>query len=190
MGGKLQPAHQALNNRPVHRRYQKDRCYKRHKPSRTSSPKQIYESSQAPRPEAASALRKQNLRIATECFEAVQDDPIEDPDQLDTGAVPAPSTPPFPPPAAVSNENSADLHDVILLIESLHKALGGSHLKIEGLLQQTSTLLATQHEAMTASISSCKQQMDVLESWRACCDKALLFGRNDHHKEHQRPAPR
>ena len=140
MGGKLQPAHQALNNRPVHRRYQKARCYKRHKPSRTSSP--------------------------TECFEAVQDDPIEDPDQLDTGAVPAPSTPPFPPPAAVSNENSADLHDVILLIESLHKALGESHLKIEGLLQlqQTSTLLATQHEAMTASISSCKQQMDVLGS--------------------------
>ena len=64
-------------------------------------------------------------------------------------------------------------HDIIERIENLQRAMSDSHLKLEGLLQQTSTLLATEHETMAALISRstelppwCVQQ----EHWLIQCN--------------------
>ena len=59
------------------------------------------------------------------------------------------------------NINSQDLVD---MINSLHHALIESHNKLESLFQKTTTVLVTQHETMTALISSCKQQLDIVEN--------------------------
>ncbi|CAE7856649.1 unnamed protein product [Symbiodinium necroappetens] len=120
--------------------------------------------SQPSRVEQAPTLRRQILRVATETFAELSEDPIEEDEPEVPADVPAPSTLPFPPPTATNTESTADIHDVTVLIEKLRKVIGDSHGKTEVLLHQTSTLLATQHEAMTALIASCKQQLDVLES--------------------------
>ena len=110
-------------------------------------------------------LRKQILRIAAESFEAAQEeDQGEDPQQPESGAVPAPTTPPFPPPAVVITEQPNELQDVIAMVDSLRNAMIESHEKLESLLQETATVLTTQHEAMTAMIARCKQQLDSLIS--------------------------
>ena len=156
--GKLQPSHKALNTRPQHKPFRKDRRPRNYRTSGRSSPQR----KQGPsRPE----LRKQILRIATESFEAAQEDHQgEDPHQPESGAVPAPTTPPFPPPAVVITEQPNELQDVIAMVDSLRNAMIESHEKLESLLQKTATVLTTQHEAMTAMIASCKQQLDILES--------------------------
>ena len=50
------------------------------------------------------------------------------------------------------------------MVTTFRRSLIDSHGKLESLFQKTSTVLATQHEAMTALISSCKQQLDIVES--------------------------
>ena len=50
------------------------------------------------------------------------------------------------------------------MINILHHALVDSHNQLESLFQKTTTVLVTQHEAMTALISSCKQQLDIVEN--------------------------
>ncbi|CAE7324877.1 unnamed protein product [Symbiodinium sp. CCMP2592] len=59
---------------------------------------------------------------------------------------------------------AAPSQEVITLVENLHKVAMESQHKLECLMQQATTLLTTQHEAMTAMMSSCKQQLDNLES--------------------------
>ena len=63
----------------------------------------------------------------------------------------------------VITEQPNELQDVIAMVDSLRNAMIESHEKLESLLQKTATVLTTQHEAMTAMIASCKQQLDILE---------------------------
>ena len=63
-----------------------------------------------------------------------------------------------------SDHTDAVPDEILQRLDSLQRALKDSQCLIEGLLQQTTTLLATQHETTAALLSTCKQQLDVLES--------------------------
>ena len=156
--------HKAMMERPKHERFRKDRRSKHKRgPRRTSEP------SQPSRPSTPPALGKQILRIASETFDEMNDDP--EPPQ---SPPPAPSTPPYPPPPpeedertttnADPSEQNINSQDLVDMISNLHHALIESHNKLESLFQKTSTVLVTQHGTMTALISSCKQQLDIVEN--------------------------
>ena len=84
-----------------------------------------------------------------------------------TEEIPMPKTPPFPPPdqADPAEHQQLSSSDTALLyqrIEALHQALTESNAKAEALLITTKTLLATQHEASTTLLASCKEQLDAI----------------------------
>eukprot|EP00439_Symbiodinium_sp_Y106_P033765 s456_g4.t1 len=139
---------------------------------RSRSPRSTIEAAQPSRPSDTSTLRTQLFRVAaSEDADGTHATP--DPSAVDTEVeyeeekdAPPPMTPPpmsskqlgqFDPTAAVPEE-------ILQRIDSLQRALKDSQCQIEGLLQQTTTLLATQHETTAALLSTCKQQLDVLES--------------------------
>ena len=64
----------------------------------------------------------------------------------------------------LQDDHGPAVQDVMDMVTTLQRSLIGSHGKLESLFQKTSTVLAAQHEAMTALISSCKQQVDIVES--------------------------
>ncbi|OLP97747.1 hypothetical protein AK812_SmicGene19876 [Symbiodinium microadriaticum] len=153
-----------MMERPKHEQFRKDRRSKHKRgPRRTSEP------SQPSRPSTPPALRKQILRIASETFDEMDDD--SEPPQ---SPPPAPCTPPYPPPPPEEDEpkitnldqpdQSITSQDIVDMINNLHHALKESHNKLESLFQKTTTVLVTQHETMTALISSCKQQLDIVEN--------------------------
>ena len=156
MSGRLQPMHKAMMERPRHEHFHKDRRSKHKK-----GPRRASEPSQPSRPSTPPAWRKQILRIASESFDEVNDDP-----QPPQTPQPAPSTPPYPPPppeedehattTADSSEQRTNSQDLVDMINNLHYALVDSHNKLESLFQKTTTVLVTQHDTMTALISSCK----------------------------------
>ena len=113
-----------------------------------------------------SGLRHQLLRVAQ-----AQDPQVENDDNVhqddDTEGVPLPTTPPFPPPhqddpAEHQQLPTSDTALIFQRIEALQQSLAESNAKAEALLNTTNTLLATQHEASTALLASCKQQLDII----------------------------
>ena len=160
-GGKLQPLHKLMPRPPVgaHR----EPIPRHPRRLRSRSPPQTVYAAEAPQ---TSGLRSQLLRVAQE-----QDPPVENYDsahQDDGGrGVPSPKTPPHPPPHAEDPDEheQAPASDNTLIfqqLEALQQALTESNAKAEALLNTTNTLLATQHEASTALLASCKQQLDII----------------------------
>jgi len=158
MTGRLQPRHKALCNRPPqHRPVHKKPKHRRGPASSTST-----------QPQTVLPLRSQILRVAEEQEENEQhpetDTFPEEEDELaipPTSDVQGPATPPFPPPMQPTSSNTTEILD---LIRQFHTAFLESHDKMERLVQQATTMLTTQHEATTAILASCKQQLDILES--------------------------
>ena len=164
MSGRLQPMHKAMMERPRHEQFHKDRR-SRHK----KGPRRASEHSQPSRPGTPPALREQILRIASETFDEMTDDPP--PPQTPQ---PAPSTPPYPPPPAEEDEHTitnadsskqnTNPQDLVDMINNLRHAMVDSGNKLESLFQKTTTVLVTQHETMTALISRCNQQLDIVKN--------------------------
>ncbi|CAE7935546.1 hypothetical protein AK812_SmicGene4321 [Symbiodinium microadriaticum] len=132
-------------------------------------PRRASEHSQPSRPGTPPALREQILRIASETFDEMTDDPP--PPQTPQ---PAPSTPPYPPPPAEEDEHTitnadsskqnTNPQDLVDMINNLRHAMVDSGNKLESLFQKTTTVLVTQHETMTALISRCNQQLDIVKN--------------------------
>ena len=169
--GKIQPIHMAMRKSQSFS-HRPDRRLQRQGAFRSRCPRSTIEASQPSRPSDTSTLRTQLLRVAaSEDADGTHATP--DPSAVDTEVeheeekdAPPPMTPPptsskqlgqFDPTAAVPEE-------ILQRIDNLQRALKDSQCQIEGLLQQTTTLLATQHETTAALLSTCKQQLDVLES--------------------------
>ena len=111
------------------------------------------------------------LRVATEAFDDIE---VEEAPPQNSPMPPSPCTPPFPPPhpddheeqepEQLQDDHRPTIQDVMDMVTTVQRALIDSHGKLETLFQKTSTVLATQHEAMTALISCCKQQLHIVES--------------------------
>ena len=160
-GGKFQPLHKLMPRPPVGApREPKPRHQRGH---RSRSPPQTVYAAEAPQ---TSDLRNQLLRVAQE-----QDPPVENNDNVHqddgTKGVPLPKTPPHPPPLADDPDEheqppTCDTTLIFQRLDALQQALTESNAKAEALLHTTNTLLATQHEASTALLASCKQQLDII----------------------------
>ena len=158
-GGKLLPLHKVMPRPPVGAP-REPIARRRH---RSRSPPQTVYAAEVPQ---TSGLRHQLLRVAQ-----AQDPQVEKDDNVhqddDTEGVPLPKTPPFPPPhqadpAEHQQPPSSDTALIFQRIEALQQSLAESNAKAEALLNTTNTLLATQHEASTALLASCKQQLDII----------------------------
>ena len=162
MTGRLQPRHKALCNRPPqHRSVHKKSKHRRAPASSTNT-----------QPKIGLPLRSQILRVAGEQEEDDQhqehDNPPEEDEEPANSStlprapdVPGPATPPFPPTTPGTTSTNTEILD---LIRQFHTAFLESHDQMTRLVQQATTMLATQHEATTAILASCKQQLDILES--------------------------
>ena len=159
--GKLQPLHKLMPKPPVGAPREPIPRQRRHHRSR--SPPQTVYAAEAPQ---TSDLRNQLLRVAQE-----HDPPVESYDiaHKDQGArgVPSPKTPPHPPLCADDPDEdqqppTSDTTMIFQRLDALQQALTESNATAEALLHTTNTLLATQHEASTALLASCKQQLDII----------------------------
>ena len=162
--------HKALSDGPKQPHFRKDRRPKRHGVFDKTPPRHRPES-QPSRSSTPPQLRNQTVRVATEAFEDIE---VEEAPPQNSPMPPSPRTPPFPPPHHDDHEEEQEpqqpqddhrptIQDVTDMVTTLQRALIDSHGKLETLFQKTSTVLATQHEAMTALISSCKQQLHIVE---------------------------
>ena len=170
-GTQLRRMHKALSHGPMQPQFRKDRRPKRRGVFDKTPPRHRPDS-QPSRSSTPPQLRNQILRVATEAFDDIEVD--EAPPQ-NSPMPPSPCTPPFPPPEHDDHEEEQEpqqlqddhgptIQGVMDMVTTLQRSLIDSHGKLESLFQRTSTVLATPHEAMTALISSCKQQLDIVES--------------------------
>ena len=113
-------------------------------------------------PSQPSFLRNQLLRAAKETQDSTTADTDVEHEDADL-AVRQPTTPPGPPPEQPAQDHTSKA-EVMQCLDTLQRAILDSKLKLESLLQTASTLLATPHEGSAALLSSCKQQLDVIES--------------------------
>ena len=158
-GGKLLPLHKVMPRPPVGAP-REPLARRQH---RSRSPPQTVYATEVPQ---KAGLRHQLLRVAQ-----AQDPQVEIEDDVhqndDTEGVPLPETPPFPPPhqadpAEHQQHHASDTALIFQRIEALQQTLTESNAKAEAWLTATNTLLATQHEASTALLASCKQQLDII----------------------------
>ena len=169
-GKQLRPMHKALIDGPKQPHFRKDRRPKRHGVFDKTPPRHRPES-QPSRSSTPPQLRNQILRVATEAFGDIE---VEEASPQNSPMPPSPCTPPFPPPhpddheeqepEQLQDDHRPTIQDVMDMVTTVQRALIDSHGKLGSLFQKTSTVLATQHEAMTALISCCKQQLHIVES--------------------------
>ena len=159
--------HKALSHGPKQPQFRKERRPKRHGVFDKTPPRHRHDS-QPSRSSTPPQLRNQILRVATEAFDDIEAD--EAPQQT-SPLPPSPCTPPFPPPEQEDHEQEQEpqqlqddhgptIQDVMDMVTTLQRSIIDSHGKLESLFQKTSTVLAT----WTALNSSCKQQLDIVES--------------------------
>ena len=161
-GTQLRPMHG-----PKQPQFRKDRRPKRHGIFDKTPPRHPPDS-QPSRSSAPPQLRNQILR-ATEAFDDIEVD--EAPPQ--NGPMPpSPCTPlrrddheEEKELQQLQDDHGPTIQDVMDMVTTLQRSLIDSRGKLESLFQKTSTVLATQHEAMTALISSCKQQLTGPSPW-------------------------
>lgn len=173
MTGRLQPGHKALHGRlQQHRPAHKKPKHKRAPASSASNqPPAVLPLRSRPVCSGSpgigpQTLTRQILRIAEqEEFDAfTQEGGISGQEggiSEEELTVPPPTTE-IPPPTTPPTTSS--IADLIRQQQEFHTAFLESQSKMERLVQQATTMLTTQHEATTAILASCKQQLDILES--------------------------
>ena len=138
-GTQLRPMHKALSHGPKQPQFRKERRPERHGVLDKTPPRHRHDS-QPSRSSTPPQLRNQILRVATEAFDDIE---VDDAPQQTSPLPPSPCTPPFPPPEQDDHDHEQEQP------QQLQDDHGPT---IQDVME---------HEAMTALISSCKQQLDI-----------------------------